>query len=176
MAKLTLYQFILVSIIQFAFALSATGQITGRILDAAGQPLSFCQVGLVKATDSTIVNTAVTDSKGKFAIEVKDSGTFRVLASYIGYKTFYSSVFSISKSAKQYDVGSITLTSESKILNNVDVIAQKPFVEYKTDRTVYNIENSIIASGNNVLEVLKKLPGVTIDNKDNISVGGTSGV
>src|SRR6185312_616675 len=46
----------------------------------------------------------------------------------------------------------------------------------KLDRTVYNIENSIISSGNNVLEILGKLPGVVVDNNDAISVRGKSGV
>ncbi|HXC06307.1 MAG TPA: outer membrane beta-barrel protein, partial [Bacteroidia bacterium] len=61
-------------------------------------------------------------------------------------------------------------------LKNVVVEAQKPFVEHQIDRTVYNIENSIIAAGNNGIEILKKLPGVFVDNNDGITIRGKAGV
>jgi len=176
MRKFIPYRSIIVSILCLFYGLSVIAQVKGKVVDASGSPLPFCQVGLVNASDTSVVTATATDEKGKFVIEVKADGSFRLMTSYIGYKTFYSPIFSITKDMRQYDAGDITLALDSKRLKDVDIIAQKPFVEYKPDRTVYNIENSIIAAGNNALEVLKKLPGVNVDNNDNISVNGQSGV
>jgi iron complex outermembrane recepter protein len=175
MQKFNPYRSIIVAILCLFYSLSISAQVKGKVLDASGSPLPFCLVGLVKASDTTVIIGTATDAAGKFSIEVNNNGSYRVLASYIGFKTFYSPIFSVSKGG-QYDLGNMTLVPEAKILNTVEVAAQKPLVEYKADRTVYNIENSIISAGNNVLEVLKKLPGVSVDNNDNISVNGESGV
>ncbi len=176
MRTLPIPRIIVFSVLLLFCSLSALGQVKGKIVDASGKPLPFCQVGLVKAADTSIVSVTSTDESGKFSIEAKEEGSFRVMVTYVGFKTFYSPVFSISENIKDYDAGTITMEPDSKTLKNVDVIAQKPFMEYKSDRTVYNIENSIISAGNNALEVLKKLPGVKVDNNDNISVNGQSGV
>ncbi|MGP8215610.1 MAG: outer membrane beta-barrel protein [Bacteroidia bacterium] len=167
---------VLPAVIFLLFNLQVNAQVSGKITNAEKAPLPFVQVALVKASDSAIVAMAVTDESGKFEIKTKDSGNFRVLAAYLGYKRFYSPAFSLSAKTPQYNAGNIVLEAEAKDLKSVEVAAQKPFVEYKPDRTVYNIENSIISAGNNVLEVLKKLPGVAVDNNDNISVNSQSGV
>ncbi|HTB30467.1 MAG TPA: outer membrane beta-barrel protein, partial [Bacteroidia bacterium] len=171
-----IFRIFLFLIFNLGCGLSVFSQIKGKVSDASGKPLPFCPIGLVNASDSSVVTATSTDESGKFTIDSKDNGSFRIMATYIGYKTYYSAVFAISKDTRQYDAGNITLDADSKTLKNVDVIAQKPFMEYKSDRTVYNIENSIISAGNNALEVLKKLPGVKVDNNDNISVNGQSGV
>jgi len=159
MQKLTRFRF-LFSFLFFLFVSTiAMGQVKGKVMNASGKPLPFCQVGLVNAADSNVVSVTSTDEAGKFEIERKTNGSFRVMVSYIGFKIFYSPVFKITNESKSYDAGNITLEADSKTLKNVDVVAQKPFREYKPDRTVYNIENSIIAAGNNALEILKKTAG-----------------
>ena len=98
---------------------SVFSQIKGKVTDASGKPLPFCQVGLVKASDSALVIAASSDESGKFAFEAKDYGSFRIMATYIGYKTFYSAVFSITKDNKQNDAGNIVLEMDSKTIKNV---------------------------------------------------------
>lgn len=62
-------------------------------------------------------------------------------------------------------------------LKEVTVQAKKPFVEYRADKTVINVENSIVASGSTALEVLEKAPGVTIDRQnEQIKLNNKSGI
>jgi iron complex outermembrane receptor protein len=157
-------------------SLKTMSQISGRVVDASGKAISFCNVVLTKATDTTLVTGSTTDVSGNFQIEIKGAGTFRLLVAYIGYKKFYSPLILLSDETKQYNAGNIVLEINTKQLNAVEVIAQKPFVEYMIDRTVYNIENSVIAAGSNGLEILKTLPGVTVSNGDAISVRGKPGL
>ncbi len=161
------------------FLLGSSGlyaQITGRVIDNSKNPIPFCNVRLTKSSDTTLVTGATTDTSGNFQLEIKDTGNFRIVVAYIGYKKNYSQSFSISKGTTQYNAVNIILEPDAKVLKGVQVIAEKPFIEHKVDRMVFNIENSIISSGNNALEVLKKLPGVTVDYLDAIQVRGKPGV
>ena len=54
--------------------------------------------------------------------------------------------------------------------------AQKPLIEQHLDKTVVNVENSIVSAGSTALEVLEKAPGVVMDQNDNISMRGRQGV
>jgi hypothetical protein len=154
----------------------AHAQVTGNVSDSTGHPLLFCNVMLLKTADSVAVTGTSTDEAGNFTLEKKDTGSFRLLISYSGYADYYSTPFSLSEAQPKYDAGKITLLVDHAVLDIVQIVAQKPFMEQKLDRVVFNIENSVISSGSNGLEVLKKLPGVNVDNNDNIQVRGKSGV
>ncbi len=49
-------------------------------------------------------------------------------------------------------------------------------IEIKADKTIFNVESSINATGSNALELLQKSPGIQVDNNDNISMKGKTGV
>jgi iron complex outermembrane receptor protein len=61
-------------------------------------------------------------------------------------------------------------------LKAVTITATKPLIERKIDRTVMNVENSVLAAGNTAMEILERAPGVTVDKDDNISLKGKQGV
>jgi iron complex outermembrane receptor protein len=157
-------------------ALHANAQVSGRVFTSDNKPFPFCNVALIRVHDSSMVSAAVTDTAGTYVLQATASDTVVVMAFYPGYGKKYSASFFISDKNAGYKAGDIKLEGTGLFLKGVQVSAEKPFVEYQPDKTVYNIENSIISAGNNVLEVLKKLPGVVIDNNDNIKAGGQSGV
>src|SRR3954462_3563410 len=64
----------------------------------------------------------------------------------------------------------------SRNLQTVTITSSKPLIERKLDRTVMNVENSVLAAGNSALEILERAPGVTIDKDDNVSLKGKQGV
>jgi hypothetical protein len=151
-------------------------QINGRVTDISKNAIPFCNVLLTKVSDTTLVTGSTTDTSGNFQLEIKDTGNFRIVVGYIGYNKFYSQPFSIPKSTSQYNSGTISLEPDAHVLKGVQVVAEKPFIEHRIDRTVFNIENSIISAGNDALEVLGKLPGVTVNSDDAIKVRGKPGV
>ena len=53
---------------------------------------------------------------------------------------------------------------------------KKPLIEVKADKTIFNVEASINATGSNALELLQKSPGMQVDNNENISMKGKTGV
>jgi hypothetical protein len=70
----------------------------------------------------------------------------------------------------------IRLEQTSQELSQVTIVARKPIVEVRADKTVLNVEGNINAQGQNALELLRKAPGVTVDNNDNINVKGKNSV
>jgi iron complex outermembrane recepter protein len=151
-------------------------QVTGSVTDTLNQPLPFSNVMMIRASDSTVVTGTTCNESGAFQLEKKESGSFRLMVMYSGYEKKYTDVFTLAETESSYAFGAIELVPDAKILEAVQIVAQKPFMEQKLDRTVFNIENSVLATGNTALDVLRKLPGVSVDNNDNISVRGKQGV
>jgi hypothetical protein len=63
-----------------------------------------------------------------------------------------------------------------KQLKNVIITSKKPLIVHKSDKTIINVEGSILGSGNTAMEILARAPGVSIDNEGNISLKGKRGV
>lgn len=66
--------------------------------------------------------------------------------------------------------------NRKQTLSAVTVSSAKPYIENRVDRTVVNVDNRPTAAGQNALELLKQVPGVTVDGNDNISISGRNGV
>ena len=153
------------------------GTVSGLVGTNAGKPLEFATMMLLKAKDSTLAKGSISDLDGKFVFENVGAGTYIVAAQQIGYHKTYSAPFAIDEAHPAHELPRITMNEETKNLSEVKVVAQKPFIEQQVDRTVMNVENSIVASGNTALEVLEKAPGVTIDRQnDQIQLKGKGGV
>ena len=65
-------------------------------------------------------------------------------------------------------------SSKTQNIKEVVVIARKPTIENKADRTVFNVANSAILTGNTTWDVLRMTPLVNIDNNDNVQAEGSS--
>lgn len=63
---------------------------------------------------------------------------------------------------------------KSKEIEAVSIIAKKPTVESKADRTVFNVANSSILAGNTTWDIVRMTPLVSIDNNDNVKAEGES--
>ncbi len=169
---------ILTTAIVLFFAGSSFAQsssIKGNVKDASGKPLQSVTVSLLQAKDSALVKTDVTDKDGNFEINTSQEGSFLLSYSSVGFEQRYSAVFE-KKKGEAVNTKSETLVQVSGKLKEVTIVAKKPMIEVKADKTVFNVEASINAQGSNALELLQKSPGVQVDNNDNISMKGKTGV
>lgn len=78
----------------------------------------------------------------------------------------------VTDTTKRTDTG----FNRQQTLSAVTVSSQRPYIENKVDRTVVNVDSRPTAAGQNALELLKQVPGVTVDGNDNISISGRNGV
>jgi len=172
-------KFLLSSVIAVIVSANVSAQsssgISGMVKDQSGKPLQSVTVSLLNASDSSLVKTDVTDSKGNFDISTLKEGSFLLSYSSVGYEQQYSSVFE-KKAGAGITASAVTLEQSTGKLKEVTIVAKKPLIEVKADKTVFNVEASINSQGSNALELLQKSPGVQVDNNDNISMKGKTGV
>jgi hypothetical protein len=135
--------------------------------------LAAVTVSLLKAADSSLVKIALTDAAGHYEFQGVPAGVYRIMASFVGYGNQYSDPVSL-QSSKELPV--ITLQPEAKSLTGVTVQAKRPLVEAKLDKMVVNVDASPSNAASNVLEVLEKSPGISVDRDGNISLKGKQGV
>lgn len=151
--------------------------INGQIKNTAGNSLGKATVLLYHSTDSLLVKTAITDSQGNFEFNQIKAGRYFLSSTYIGYTTILSPAFSIADNEKIITATQY-LTMAAKKMQEVVVTGtyQKPIIEVTADKTIFNVESSINATGSNAFELLQKSPGVITDKDDNISLSGKNGV
>ncbi|KAA9041891.1 TonB-dependent receptor [Ginsengibacter hankyongi] len=150
-------------------------QVSGKIAGENNSPLSSATVVLLKAKDSSLIKSAVTNSSGIFKMISLKPGSYFISATSVGYEKNSSPIFTITD-GQDFNSPTVTLTRISKALSGVTIQAKKPMIEVRADKTVFNVENSINATGSNAFELLQKSPGVTTDKDDNISMQGKNGV
>lgn len=152
-----------------------SGKVSGSILDEKAQPFPFVNVLLLQAKDSVLVVGQAADENGKFLFEQVKEGKYLTLISMVGYQKEYSKVFSVNENTITLPV--VSLKTDIQSLNEVNVVAKKPFIEQQIDRTVINVENSIVSAGATALEVLERAPGVTVDQQnEQLKLRGKAGV
>ena len=155
--------------------LAQQSSLRGVILDAEEAALSFANVLLKNQQDSSVAKVAVTDEQGTFELVGVDPGDYLLEVSYIGLSSLLQEVHVGTDEEK--NLGLLRMqASEGETLSEVVIDATRPLIELKNDKMVFNIENSINAGGSNGLELLRKAPGVLVDNNNNITMLGRTGV
>ncbi len=147
--------------------------VSGTVKDETGKPVPGATVSLLRAKDSSVVKFGVSADNGEYLFPSVAAGSYRVNASFTGFQSSYSAVFSLSGDTKLPDLQLAKITGN---LGNVTVTARKPLVEVKADKMVVNVEQTINAIGSDALELLRKSPGVSVDKDDNLGLAGKSGV
>ncbi|OJV19141.1 MAG: hypothetical protein BGO21_20770 [Dyadobacter sp. 50-39] len=161
--------------------INASGQsksntkITGKIFDAVtGKPVEYASVGVADQLTNRVVNGAVSDSSGYFEINGLAAGTFTVSIDFIGYEK--KSVLNVVVAGKVGNLNSIALTPSVKTLAEVTVTGQAAIVENQIDKIVYNAANDITSQAGVALDVLKKVPQVSVDIDGNVELQGNPNV
>ncbi|NNE34833.1 MAG: outer membrane beta-barrel protein, partial [Rhodothermales bacterium] len=149
--------------------------VSGRVTDSAGDPLGAATVVLYAAADSSVVQGAVTDESGDYLFEAVRPGEYWLRASFVGFTTFDTDPFTLAPD-EAYEAPTIALHADAVALGQVEVEGEREIVEVLPDKTVLNVQGSINATGSTALELLRKAPGVVVDNNDNIILSGKNGV
>lgn len=173
------YTLLLVAIscsVSFAQQAAPATKVSGALVNDQGKPLDYATVSLLRASDSTVVKGALSNDAGVYVFTNIKAGNYIIKASVVGYQKAVSKSFSVPANASQVTAPALNLHTGSTELKGVTITATKPLIERKIDRTVMNVENSVLAAGNTAMEILERAPGVTVDKDDNISLKGKQGV
>ncbi len=150
-------------------------KISGIVSDATGKPQEFATVMLMRVKDTALVKGAITDATGTYEIERIAAGQYFTRVSMVGFKNFNSKAFDYDGISNKV-LETIPLSNLTKELNEVTVTAAKPLIEVQADKLIFNVDASPTNMGLNALELLRKSPGVSLDQNDNISLKGRQNV
>ena len=154
---------------------STSFQIQGILLDSItrqGEPYATIKVAR-KESPQKAVKMLVSDMNGKFKERVPGSGSFLLIITSVG-RTTITRPFTASQGEKLIDFGTMLVSDASNELGQIEVVAQKPLVKADVDKIEYNIQDDPDSQSNSLLEMLRKVPLVTVDGEDNIKVNGSS--
>jgi len=156
-------------------SIAATG-INGSVKAEDNAPVPFANVILIDAADSSVVKAVLTDEKGEYEFENINKGYYKILIAQLGYEKYYSEPMEIKSDETKISAIDFSIKSTAVNLREANVTAMKPLIEHRIDRTIVNVENSIVNAGATALEILKRSPGVIVDNDGNIALSGKQGV
>ncbi|NDV57339.1 outer membrane beta-barrel family protein [Bacteroides sp. 519] len=163
------------SCMAFAQNSPVTYTVKGVLLDSLtleGEPYATIRI-VKKEAPTKPVKLAVTDTNGKFQEQITGSGNYVISITSIGKSTVVRE-FTLEESNKTMDLGNLYTSDDANELAAVEVVAQKPLVKVDIDKIEYNIQDDPDSKTNSVLEMLRKVPLVTVDGEDNIQVNGSS--
>jgi hypothetical protein len=147
----------------------------GKVQNPEGEPVVFANVVLYRSADSVFTKAGVTDDAGRFELQNLKAGNYYVVSTYLGLSDLKKTNIQLLEN-QTLDLETLTFQSNSVKLAEATISATRPFVEVKADRTVFNVEGTINNIGTDALSLLRKAPAVTVDNNDNLSLLGRSGV
>ena len=114
----------------------------------------------------------LTDVDGKFSHEVSGKGLFDIVFSSVGKEDLKKSIR--LGDVEVLNLDTVYIKENATVLKGVEVVAQKPLVKMEVDKMTYNVADDADSKSSTVLDMLRKVPMVTVDGQDNISVNGSS--
>ena len=163
----------LLSIIYLPFLVQAQktpASVRGMVFDTATKRgLAYATVSIVNAKDSTLVSFTRADSTGKFKLTSLEKGKYLMSASYVGFVPVWKAIE--IKEGQELNMGNIIMT-DLTAAGNVTVTARRAPVTINNDTVEFNTENFKTQPNAVVEDLLKKLPGVTVDNDGTVRVNG----
>lgn len=149
--------------------------ITGVVADSVThEGESYATLTIARADSAAKpVKQALTDIKGRFSISSSGTGSYLLMVRSMGRKPMQRA-YTVDATTRTIDLGTLLLQDGGNQLETVEVVAYKPLVKADIDKIAYSVEDDPEANTNTVIEMLKKVPMVTVDGQDNIRVNGNS--
>ena len=150
--------------------------ISGRVTEADTEvPLAFATATINETTPGTLVSGAVCDAEGRFTFIGMFQGEYTVSISYVGFEEHRQNLL-VGELNENFDLGNIRLYPLAESLEEVRISAQKSNISSEMDRFTYDAEDMVAQAGGSVLDVMKTMPGVTVDQEGRVILRGSDKV
>jgi outer membrane receptor protein involved in Fe transport len=172
---LILFSFIFITALHAQNAPGAKGKITGKVTDATSKlPVDYATVSVFKQGATSPFNGISTDPKGNFSINNIPAGEYKITAEFLGYQK--ATIEHVIVKDGVISLGEIKLAPVANELKGVTITAKLPTVENRIDKMVYNPQNDLSAQGGVAIDVLKKVPQITVDIDGNVELQGNANI
>ncbi|MCB0713157.1 MAG: TonB-dependent receptor [Ignavibacteriae bacterium] len=155
-----------------------SGSLVGTIVaDNSGEPIPGATLAIWNSLDSTLVTGAASKVDGTIAIEGLRPGSFYLKITALGFLPKVVPSVEITGGALKFDFGTVRMEADEAFESEgVTLRGERADIEFRSDRTVYNVANQPVTSGGNAIDVLKTVPQIEVDINDNVSLRGSQNV
>ena len=145
------------------------GRVYGKVLDnATGLPVEYASIQVLWYSKDSLLGGSLVKPNGDFAVDGLPSfGQIRVKISFIGYKNYIQKVYLSPPDKIDQDLGNIKLMVNEAMTKEIEITAEKSTVTLGIDRRVYNVDKDLSVKGGTAVDVMKNVPGVTVDADGN---------
>lgn len=152
------------------------GRVYGKVIDAnTGKPVEYASVQVLWYSKDSLLGGSLVKENGDFAVDGLPSfGQVRVKIKFIGYKDYLQKVYLSPPDKVDQDLGDIKLAVDDKLLKEVDVVAEKSAVVLSIDKRTYNVDKDLSVKGGTGVDVMKNIPGLTVDADGNVQLRNQS--
>ncbi|MBE0423075.1 MAG: carboxypeptidase-like regulatory domain-containing protein [Lutibacter sp.] len=159
----------LITILFPVIIFSQSVKLEGIVKDKSDKLLEMANVIAFKKGTNILQSYSITDSKGNYRLSLNQNEEYTLKVSYLGFNT-KSVEISVGKSAADMSEN-IVLEESNESLNEVQITYEMP-VKIVGDTIVYNADSFTSGKEKKLGDVLKKLPGIDIDDNGEVEVEG----
>ncbi len=162
----------------FTGSAPANGRVSGKVVDSIkGAPLEYSSVTIQNLKDSSIILGSLVDEKGFFEITKIPYGAYELVISYLGYQDYVKKpIMVVPPDKMDVNLGTIKVKPDEKELEEVQVTAEKSFMQVNAEKKVFNMEKNTLAAGGSAIDALKQVPVVSVDQDGNIEMRGSGNI
>lgn len=143
--------------------------LTGVVKDSYGAPLEMANVVAINQATKALDGFGITDTKGRYRINVNGNSSYEVKVSFIGYEPATLTLKTAGADLSQ----DVTLQEQAESLDEVELTYEIP-VTIKGDTIVYNTDSFATGTEKKLEDLVKNLPGMTVNAEGQIEVEGKS--
>lgn len=157
----------------FSMGESTGFSIHGTVVDSlTGKGVELATIAIKADGSDRIINGVTAEADGQFTLEKVTAGKYLLTISFVGYNSKTIPV----NATGDVQLGVIKFSSSSKTLDAAVIVADKALITKTSEKTVFNVAQSPANQIGNAEDVLRNMPGVSVDQKGNISIVGKQGV
>ena len=170
--------FILLTSLISTFAQSSPpkskGVISGFVIETRHQkPVEYANVVLYNQKNKEQITGTITDENGYFQLSGLRFGMYLLEIKFIGFDAFSLDSIFIRPSKSEINLGRIEITPDVLALGSVEVLGEKPIIEFQIDKKVINVSKQFTTLSGNAIDVLENVPSVSVDIEGNVSLRGS---
>ncbi len=155
---------------------SSTREIFGKVIGRDTKlPLEFSTISLYSKKDSLVLTGTVADADGNFSMETSHRDFF-IKIEFIAYLSTTVEETELTNNQVRIDLGVIELIPNVEHMATVEVVSEKSSVMMALDKRVFNVGKDLTSVGGTAEDVLRNVPGVSVDNDGRFNLRGNGNV
>jgi Outer membrane protein beta-barrel family/CarboxypepD_reg-like domain len=148
------------------------GTIIGTVIDAQSSKSVNAGVQCILLSDTNMIRNTSTDKLGNFELDSLPYGYYKIKFTSVGYSSKIIDSIHIRMERNNFNLNEILLTTKNNQFEEVVVYAEKPIIENKDGKIIFNVGETAAANSSNANDLLKTTPLVTVDADGNVLLKG----